>query len=96
MLYFQITYNSLGEGLHFLERGPVGQINIKKKIKKKFRILYRNGIFVKRTSNLKASFLKNIEVEAVILLFIIGFLSFWLLRQCRFGGKKPQENVNIN
>ena len=35
---------------------------------------------------LKASFLKNIEVEAVILLFVIDFLSFWPLWPCRAGG----------
>ena len=45
---------------------------------------------------LKASFLKNIEVEAVILLFIIDFLSFWPLRQCTVGRQKPRENSNVN
>ena len=45
---------------------------------------------------LKANFLKNVEVEAVILLFIIDFLSFWLLRQYRPGGQKRRENLNVN
>ena len=44
----------------------------------------------------KANFLKNVEVEAVILLFIIDFLSFWLLRQYRPGGQKRRENLNVN
>ena len=47
-------------------------------------------------SKLKANFLKNVEVEAVILLFIIDFLSFWLLRQYRPGGQKRRENLNVN
>ena len=80
----------------FFRKGAIWAKKSQKKSKKNFRILYRNGIFVKRTTNLKASFLKNIEVEAVILLFIIGFLSFWPLRQCRAGGQKPRENLNVN
>ena len=37
---------------------------------------------------LSTSYLKNVEVEAVVLLFKIDFLSFWQLRQCRAGGQK--------
>ena len=38
----------------------------------------------------------EVRNAAVILLFIIYFLSFWLLRQYRPGGQKPQENLNVN
>ena len=49
-----------------------------------------------KDAKVKASFLKNVEVEAVILLFIIDFLSFWLLSLYRPGGQKRRENLNIN
>ena len=48
-----------------------------------------------KDAKVKASFLKNVEVEAVILLFIIDFLSFRPFRQYRPEGKKPWENLNF-